>query len=350
MQVVNMFSPLWLVGALCCLMLLPGLLEAKSLLDVIQQEEMVPASALSIDSEKANNFLTHSRTKRNVEPRWYRGNPDFQAYYRYYTSIGHTEGLYEIDRIRMLYQQMRHLEQAYGPNAPLFQNKLGVPTIKKCDPATDKSCKAPPPPPPAPMKGVPQPQLPPPPPPPVMSQADVLYLCNAKDPLCKPHIVYLPTGAIPVLCDPRYHPHCKPEKFEVPAPVVQPQPPPPPPPKKYAPPPPPPQKSAPPPALIRSFKGMEYDCDPYWDPDCLIDHPPRAIKGKFAPLPATPPPLPEKEEETVAAPAPPATIAKAVPLYPYPYYYPYPYNYRDDLYDPSRFQYPDPADAAPDSE
>ncbi|KAF7660989.1 hypothetical protein LDENG_00271210 [Lucifuga dentata] len=201
---------------------------------------MVPVKDFSINSEIANDFLTHSRPKRNADLRWYRGNPDFQAYYRYYSSIGHTEGLYEIDKLRMLYQQMRYLENTYGPNASYFQSKLGVPVLM-CDPATDKKCKA-----------------------------DVLYLCNIKDPLCKPHIVYLPSGAVPVLCDPRYHPHCTPQKAP-PAPVAE-----------------------------------------------------------------------EDKEEPVKEPVPPAPVEKKVAMYPNPYYFPYPYDPRDDLYDPARFQYPQP--------
>lgn len=235
--------------------------------------------------------------------------------------------LYEIDRLRMLYQQMRHLEQVHGPNASYYQNKLGLPTLM-CDPAKDKKCPLPPPP-PAPIKGhVPPPpqkgHVPPPPPP--LSQADVIHLCNARDPLCKPHIVYLPTGSVPVLCDPRYHPSCKLHK--VPPPTLPPPPPPPPPPKKSEP--------LPPPVPIR-YKGMEYDCDPYWDPDCLIDHPPRPIKGKVMPPPPPPPPEEEEEEPEVEEPAPPAPVVKKQ-AYPYPY--PYRYPYQHELYDPYLHSYP----------
>ncbi|XP_037117973.1 actinodin3 [Syngnathus acus] len=340
-----MISSLCFLAALSCLTWLPGLLEAKSLLSDIQQEGMVPVSDVGIDPQRANDFLSHSRPKRNVDPKWYRGNPDFQAYYRYYSSIGHTEGLYEIDKLRLLYQQMRHLEHTYGPNASYFQNKLGlgVPQIM-CDPTTDKKCKVVAPPPPPPMKGFPRAteppatELPPLPRAPAISQADVLYLCNSKDPLCKPHIVYLPAGAVPVLCDPRYHPHCTPQKAP-PAPAVAP-PPPPPPPKNYAPPPILVKKSYPP-APIRTFKGMEVDCDPYWDPDCLIDHPPRAIKGKVM-GPPPPPPPPPVEEEPVEEPAPPPPPIQKKG-FPFPFYYPQmPYDPRDDLYDPVRFQYPQP--------
>lgn len=217
-----------------------------------------------------------------------------------------------------------------------------------CDPATDKNCKLLPPPPP--MKGIPAPTEPPvtPPPPPLASQADVMYLCNRKDPLCKPHIVYLPTGSVPMLCDPRYHPHCTPQKVPDPVAVLQHSP------KKYGPPPPVLVKKSPLPAPSRTFKGMEYDCDPYWDPDCLIDNPPRPVKGQIVVVPPPPPPPAPKEGkvEPVEEPEPPAPVEKKVPGYPYPYYYhyPLPYDPREDLYDPKRFKYPQPADPADEPE
>lgn len=251
--------------------------------------------------------------------------------------------LYEIDKLRMLYQQMRYLEQAYGPNASYFQSKLGVPMIM-CDPTTDKRCKVAAPPP---MKGVPKatdpPATPPPlPPAPAISQADVLFLCNSRDPLCKPHIVYLPSGAVPVLCDPRYHPHCTPQKAPPPPPIEAFKGPPPN--KSPLPPPGLVMKSAP--APVRTFKSMEYDCDPYWDPDCLIDHPPRPMKGKVVVPPPPPPPLEEEEEEEepVEEPVPPAPMKK-LNMYPHSYYYPHVYDPRDELYDPVRYQYPQPGAA-----
>ncbi|XP_062874784.1 actinodin3 [Trichomycterus rosablanca] len=285
---------------LSCVALLLREIEAKSLLDVIKPEE----AEVSLNAEQANGFL--SRTRRNADSHWYRQNPDFQSYYKYYSSIGHTEGLYEIDRIRMLYQKMRQLEQVHGADAAHYQNRLGPPPAPKQTPA------------PAPVKG-PAPLVP--------SQADVIHLCNARDPLCKPHIVYLPTGAVPVLCDPRYYPNCKHQA-----------PPPPPPVSIKGPPPPPPvaiKGPAPPPSPVM-YKGMEYDCDPYWDPDCLIDNPPRQYKGKAPPPPPVPEPE-EEEEEEEEEPAHPAPIGKK-PAYPY-YGSPYPYDYQSELYDPARFSY-----------
>lgn len=55
--------------------------------------EMVPVGGLNIASERANSFLSQARPKRNADPKWYRKNPDFQSYYRYYSSIGYPEGV-----------------------------------------------------------------------------------------------------------------------------------------------------------------------------------------------------------------------------------------------------------------
>lgn len=54
---------------------------------------MVPVGDVNIASERANSFLSQPRAKRNADPKWYRKNPDFQSYYRYYSSIGYPEGV-----------------------------------------------------------------------------------------------------------------------------------------------------------------------------------------------------------------------------------------------------------------
>lgn len=208
--------------------------------------------------------------------------------------------IYEIDRIRMLYQQMRHLELTYGPDASSYQNAMGVLTSTTAPTTTT------------------QPTTTPAPTPDSLENAQRIYLCNSKDPLCKPQIVYLPTGAVPVLCDPRLNPACRPkteEEIKAAAP-----PPAPPAPKKSAPPPPP------------TVKGMEYDCDPYWDPDCLIDHPPRPIQEISTPeVPAEEKVV--KENEAKAEERVPAEPATQKTLYPYFD----PYDFKRDLYDPFRY-------------
>uniref|UniRef100_A0AAY4BQG1 Actinodin3 n=1 Tax=Denticeps clupeoides TaxID=299321 RepID=A0AAY4BQG1_9TELE len=261
---------------------------------------------LELPGKQANGFLSSSRPRRSLDPRWHRNSPDFQSFYRYYNSIGHVEGLYEIDRIRMLYQQMRHLEQVYGPDASSYQNILGVQPKVTAPPTTAA--------PTTPAPTTTQPPLP-------TLSSDVIYLCHHKDPLCKPHVVYLPTGGIPVLCDPRHNPECKPSVVEAiavpPMPAVSkvPQIPAAPLEPKNSDPPPTP------PALI--FKGLEYDCDPYWDPDCLIDHPPRAIVEK----PQTP------------------SVEEVSPMdHPYPYLDPF--DYRSELFDPYIYSQPAPEPGA----
>ncbi|KAG8014071.1 hypothetical protein GBF38_016362 [Nibea albiflora] len=276
-------------------------------------------SKVSIDSSQANDFLTNSRPKRNIDPKWYRGNPDFQSYYRFYNSIGHIEGLYEIDRIRMLYHQMRHLELTYGPDASSYQSVLGVLTTTAAPTTTTQ-----PPPPPTTPAPTPDP----------LENAQRIYLCHPKDPLCKPQIVYLPTGAVPVLCDPRGNPACRPKTEEEIKAAAPPQPPPAPPaPKKSDPAPPAPKKSAPPPPPpAHTPKGMEYDCDPYWDPDCLIDHPPRPIQETTAPEAPAEEKVVKEEVPEVKESVPAAPAAEKPPN---PYFDPY--NSMSDLYDPSRY-------------
>ncbi|XP_058874680.1 uncharacterized protein LOC117404467 [Acipenser ruthenus] len=260
---------------------------------------------VQISSSQAHGFLSHSRPRRNAG-KWHRNVPDFQAYYRYYNSIGHNEGLYEIDRIRMLYQQMRHLEQVHGPNAPYYQHTLGLPPAK-CDPLKDSKCKTPPP----------EAQAPPPstaPAPPPVSQAGVQYLCDPRDPRCRPYVVY---SASPFPCDPRFDPACAP----------------PPPPKQEKKPPPPPHAAPP-----KPYKAMEYDCDPYWDPDCLRETPLMLTKGKTHP-PPPPAPQPEEEEEEEEEEEAPPPPGPAPSRKKGPYYTVHGQHYNYDPYDPYSYVY-----------
>ncbi|XP_054624708.1 uncharacterized protein LOC129177515 [Dunckerocampus dactyliophorus] len=302
-QMPRMSPHVSLLRALCCLLVMPALLEASSL-------TRVKNDAVSIEPAKAHHFLTNSRPKRNVDPKWYRGTPDFQSYYRFYNSIGHIEGIYEIDRIRMLYQQMRHLELTYGPDASSYQNIMGVQTTAAA-PTTATQ-------PPTPSAPTPDP----------LEHAQRIYLCHPKDPLCKPQIVYMPTGALPVLCDPRHNPACRPKTEEGVESAAPPQ---------LAPAPPAPKKSAPPPLPPITVKQMEYHCDPYWDPDCLIDHPPHPIQDTVK----VEGPVEEnvvKEKDAKGEDGVPAETTEGEPHYPYFD----PYDFKRDLYDPFHYANPDP--------
>ncbi|XP_078120258.1 uncharacterized protein LOC144526577 [Sander vitreus] len=308
LQMSRMISQVSLLRALCYVLLMPGLLEATSLMKV----KNPGGNPVNIGFAQAHNFLTNSRSKRNIDPKWYRGTPDFQSYYRYYNSIGHIEGLYEIDRIRMLYQQMRHLELTYGPDASSYQSVMGVLTTTAAPSTTTQ-----PPPPPTTPAPTPDP----------LEKAQRVYLCNPKDPLCKPQIVYLPTGAVPVLCDPRVNPACRPKTGkEIKAAAALPQlPPAPPAPKKSVP--------VPPPAI--TVKAMEYDCDPYWDPDCLIDHPLRPIQETTAPEAPTEKKVEKEEVAKAEESVPEAPATQKAPYFD-------PYDFTRDLYDPFRYAAPAP--------
>lgn len=211
----------------------------------------------------------------------------------------------------MLYQQMRHLELTYGPDAAGYQNKMGVDT-SIARPATTAHPAAPP--------------TTPTPSPDPLENAQKFYLCNPKDPLCKPRIVYLPTGAVPILCDPRHNPACSPKKEtgikafspHEPTPVTS-----------------APGKADPPAPPPLTNKGMEYDCDPYWDPDCLIDQPPFAEQEASSPAEDE---LEPEEEITDTRNVPVVSTAAKKKIHN-PYFNPY--DFKRDLYDP--FRYADPA-------
>ncbi|KAF3858439.1 hypothetical protein F7725_011640 [Dissostichus mawsoni] len=83
----------------------------------------------------------------------------------------------------MLYQQMRHLELTYGPDASSYQSVMGVLTTTAPPTEFTTTTTLPPLPPTTPG-----------PTPDPLENAPTIYLCNPKDPLCKPAIVYLPTG------------------------------------------------------------------------------------------------------------------------------------------------------------
>ncbi|XP_023191939.1 mucin-2-like [Xiphophorus maculatus] len=296
-----MVSVASLLTKLCCLLVMPGFIGATSLTKVKQPD----GNPVRIGSAKANDFLANFRPKRNVDPKWYRSDPDFQSYYRFYNSIGHIEGLYEIDRIRMLYQQMRHLELTYGPDAASYQNKMGATTST----AVLSTTTHPP--------TTPAPTLDP------LEKAETIYLCNPKDPLCKPRIVYLPTGAVPILCDPRLNPACSATKEEGVRNITPSQP---------TPATPTPGKAVPPVPPPVTKKGMEYDCDPYWDPDCLIDQPPHPAQEASSPV--------APDEETTDEGNVPVVLNVAKKKRPGPYFDPY--DFKSDLYDPYRDAQPAP--------
>ncbi|XP_078527378.1 uncharacterized protein LOC144799734 [Lissotriton helveticus] len=198
---------------------------------------------VKISATEANSFLNvpagHIRVKRNTK--WYHTMPDFPAYYQYYNSIGHYEGVLEIERIQQTYLHMRHLEQVYGKDAPYYQNAIGVrtptqdekgptKTAAPCDPNNDKSCTITGSPPRA-EKG----------PPHSHKRPD----CDSRDPRCRNLPWNKGRGR---LCDPYQEPSCRPV------------------PRSRG-----PERKRPgrPP-----FKVMEYNCDPMYDVKC-----PRSMKG-----------------------------------------------------------------------
>ncbi|KAJ1084758.1 hypothetical protein NDU88_004904 [Pleurodeles waltl] len=192
---------------------------------------------VKISAAEANSFLSvpvgHIRVRRNGK--WYHTMPDFPAYYRYYNSIGHYEGVLEIERIQQTYLHMLQLEQVYGKDAPYYQNTIGVRTPTQdargqtetpsaCDPNYDKGCTihgAPP----RTRKGPPRSHKRP--------------NCNPEDPQCRHLPWYKGRGRV---CDPYQEPSCRPVSHSGGTELKGPGRPPP--------------------------KAMEYDCDPIYDNKC----------------------------------------------------------------------------------
>ncbi|XP_069473502.1 uncharacterized protein [Ambystoma mexicanum] len=198
---------------------------------------------VKIPAIEASSFLSvpegHSRARRNAK--WYHTMPDFQAYYQYYDSIGHYEGVLEIDRIHQTYLHMLHLEQTYGMDAPYYQNVIAMvpPTPDSkgqtkadsaCDPRYDKGCTHPVATPRA-EKGPPRQHRRP--------------QCDPQDPQCRRSPLYKGRAR---LCDPYLDPSCRPV------------------PRQRG----PEQKG---PRRPRP-KVLEYDCDPIYDAEC-----PDSMKG-----------------------------------------------------------------------
>ncbi|XP_069771449.1 actinodin3 isoform X2 [Narcine bancroftii] len=221
-------------------LLLPERVRAVSLHDLFKPVK--GDEGVRLESPEAADFLRFpsGRLKRHLK--WYQQNPDFEAWYKYYQKIGHYEGLYEIDRIRLTYLQMRHLESVYGKDAPFYQYTIGMaPTHARpktsCDPEKDTSCR---PQPVAPKAPVVQPT---PPLPKAQYQAPSQLSCNPHDPACLLQYFYRVLGRLHVDCDPKTDSKCSRRSCD----------------PKYDP------SCAPAP---RSYNARGYECDPVYDPDC----------------------------------------------------------------------------------
>ncbi|XP_055486825.1 actinodin3 [Leucoraja erinacea] len=164
--------------------ILPDCTQAISILDLFTSA-VKGEEGVRLDSREAADFLQSGSGRSRRHVKWYQQNPDFQSWYKYYQTIGHNEGLYEIDRIRLTYQHMRHLESVYGKDAPYYQHTLGMgpgPSKPKgpCDPKKDGGCKRPS------MGPTPHP----PPAPKAQHRPHGPIPCNPQDPACLLQYVY----------------------------------------------------------------------------------------------------------------------------------------------------------------